>query len=148
MAIHHLPSLMITFFNTRLLSRINVLLRIFVSFYWFCSHAKVITRLWYSLIESFKALSVILNSKVHFFSEPPRFVLHIQRELHCNKLPMQQFSWKQHIFGIWDNSLLLGINYRRGKLIHGSVSRNKSLKFWFSYKFCVFFYVTRWCLLF
>ena len=29
----------------------------------------------------------------------PQIFLHIQRELHCNKSPKQQFSRKQHIFG-------------------------------------------------
>ena len=47
-----------------------------------------------------------------FFQPPvsgPRLYLQIQRELHWNKLPMQQFSWKH---GIRDNSLLFGINFR------------------------------------
>ena len=26
------------------------------------------------------------------------FFLHIQRELHCNNLPIHQLSWKQQIF--------------------------------------------------
>ena len=65
------------------------------------------------LIESFlKGISVIVNPKLHFFPNPQIFV-HIQRELHCNSLPIQQLSRKQHIFGKRDNSLLLGINYRR-----------------------------------
>ena len=70
---------------------------------------------------------MILNSKLYFFSEPPDF-LHIQRELDSNKLPIQQFSWKQRIFGNIDNSLLLGINFGRRKLIQASVSSNKSFK--------------------
>ena len=40
-----------------------------------------------------KALSVTLYSKLHFYPNPT-FFLHIQREFHCNKLPLQQFSWK------------------------------------------------------
>ena len=44
-------------------------------------------------------------------SKPPDFFSHIQRELHCNNLPIQQLSRKQHIFGKTDDSLLLGINY-------------------------------------
>ena len=46
------------------------------------------------------------------FFQTPRFFFYIQRELHCNNLPIQQLSWKQHIFGKRDNSLLLGIYYR------------------------------------
>ena len=68
------------------------------------------------------------------FSEPPEF-LHIQREFHYNKVTLQQFSrnWrKQHTFGKRDNSLLLGINFCRQKLIQGSISSNKSFNFGFS----------------
>ena len=41
----------------------------------------------------------IVNSKLHFFSKPSDFFflfffLHIQRELHCNNLPIQQHSQK------------------------------------------------------
>ena len=71
-----------------------------------------------------KALTVILNSKLHFFPNPKIF-LYIQIELHCYKLPIQQFSRKQHIFGKRGNSLLLGINFRRRKLSKASVSSNK-----------------------
>ena len=44
-----------------------------------------------------KALSVILLFQTLLFFPKPRFFWHIQRELHCNKLLIQQFSWKQHI---------------------------------------------------
>ena len=61
-----------------------------------------------------KWLSVIVNSKLHFFPNPQIFFfffffLHIQRELHCKNLPIPQLSRKQHIFGKKDNSLLLRI---------------------------------------
>ena len=78
-----------------------------------------------------KGLSVIVNSKLHFFPNPQIF-WHIQRELQYNNLPIQQFSRKQHIFGKRDNSLLLGINFRRRKLIQASVSSKKLFKFRFS----------------
>ena len=55
----------------------------------------------YHVVAVLKALSVILNSKLHFFLSPQIF-LHIQRELHCNELPMQQFSRKHPIF--WKRS--------------------------------------------
>ena len=56
-----------------------------------------------------KGVPVITHSKLHFF--PNHQILHIQRELHCNNLPLQQLSRKQHIFGKRDNFLLLGINH-------------------------------------
>ena len=62
------------------------------------------------------------------FPKPPVFFLHIQRELHYISLPIQQLTWKQHIFGKRDNSLLLGINYCWQQLIQASVSRKKSSK--------------------
>ena len=82
-------------------------------------------------MENLKALSVILNSKGSLFSEPPDCFAYslIQREL--DKLPIQQFSWKQHIFENGDNSLLFGMNFCKRKLIQVSVSSNKSFKFWF-----------------
>ena len=43
------------------------------------------------------------------FCWTPQIFLHIQRELHCNSLPIQQFSRKPYIFGKRENSLLLGI---------------------------------------
>ena len=43
------------------------------------------------------------------FFQTPRFFLHIQRELHCSSLPIQQPAR----FGKRDNSLMLGITYRR-----------------------------------
>ena len=45
-----------------------------------------------------KGLSVIVHSTLHFFPNPQIF-LHNQRELHCNSLPIQKLSRKQHIFG-------------------------------------------------
>ena len=57
------------------------------------------------------------------FSKPP-FFLHSQRELHCNKLPKQQFFRIQFFSVAW----LFGINFRRRKLIQVSVSSNKSFK--------------------
>ena len=54
-----------------------------------------------------KTLSVILYSKLYFFPNPHIF-LHIQREFHYNKLPVQQFSQKQHIFGKRDNLFSIG----------------------------------------
>ena len=66
--------------------------------------------------------------QTELFPEHPDF-FHIQRELYFNKLPIQQFSWKQRNFGKRDNSLLLGINFFRRKLIQASVSRNKPSKF-------------------
>ena len=42
-----------------------------------------------------------------FFKHPGFFAY---SELHCNSLPIQQLSRKQHIFGKRDNSLLLGMN--------------------------------------
>ena len=65
------------------------------------------------------------------FSEPQDLFFHVQREVHCNKLPIQQFSRKQHIFVKRDNSLLLRIKFRRRKLIQVSVSSIKSFTFWF-----------------
>ena len=56
--------------------------------------------------------SVILNPKLHYFPNP-QILLHIQEEIHYNKLHVEQFPRKQHIFGKTDNFLLLGINYRR-----------------------------------
>ena len=41
--------------------------------------------------------SVILNSQLHFFSNPQIF-LHIQRELHCNKLPRYNNSLRSSMF--------------------------------------------------
>ena len=64
------------------------------------------------LLRMLKGLSVIVHSKLHFFSKPQIF-LHIQRELHCNNLSTQQLSQKQHIFLKRDNYLLSGINFRR-----------------------------------
>ena len=65
------------------------------------------------------------KSQLHFFPNPQIF-LHIQRELHSVKLPIQQFFWKQHIFRKRDNSLLLEINFRWQNLIQVSVASNKS----------------------
>ena len=49
----------------------------------------------------------------NFFPNPQFFsFLHIQKEFHCNILPIYNTT-KQHIFGKRDNSLLLGINYQR-----------------------------------
>ena len=59
-----------------------------------------------------KALSVILNSKLNFIPNPQIF-LHIQEEIHYNKIQVEQFPRKQHIFGKADNFLLMGINYRQ-----------------------------------
>ena len=59
-----------------------------------------------------KGLSVIVHSKLYFFLNPQIFFAYSERTP-CNNLPMQQLSRKQHIFGKRDNSLLLGINYRR-----------------------------------
>ena len=59
--------------------------------------------------------------------------MHIQEEIHYDKLHVEQFPQKQHSFGKTDNFLLLGINYRRRKLIQASVSSNKSFNFWFAY---------------
>ena len=70
--------------------------------------------------------------------QPPQIFLHDQREFHCNKLHIQQFSWKQHIFAMRDKSLLLGINFHRQKLIQASVSSNKSFKFDFLKFWCIF----------
>ena len=53
--------------------------------------------------------------------------MHIQRELNCNKLPVQQFSQKEHIFGKGDNSLLLGINYLNPRLSLIVPLKNKKL---------------------
>ena len=92
---------------------------------------------WWSL----KGLSVIVNSKFHFFPNPQIF-LHIQRERHCNNLPIQQIPRNQHIFGKRDNSLLLGINHRRRWLIQASVSSKKSFKSWF-YEVLVYFSIWR-----
>ena len=72
-----------------------------------------------------KALSVIRNPNFTFF----RTFLYFQRELHCNRLPIQQCSWKHRVLGKRDHSLLLGINFRRRKLIQASFSSNKSFKF-------------------
>ena len=47
------------------------------------------------------------------FSKPLDLFLHIRRELQCNNLPIQQLLRKQHLFGKRDNSLLLGMYYRR-----------------------------------
>ena len=62
------------------------------------------------------------------FFQTPRFFLNIQKELHCNKLPIQQLSRKQHIFG--RETIFLG----GGELIiiQASVSRKKTFKSWFS----------------
>ena len=54
-----------------------------------------------------KALSVILNSKLYFFPNPQIF-LHIQGEIHYNKLQVEQFPRKQHIFGKTDNFFIVG----------------------------------------
>ena len=53
-----------------------------------------------------KALSVMVNSKFHFF-RTPRFFCIFKENSEINKLPIQQFSQKQHIFGERDDSLLL-----------------------------------------
>ena len=45
------------------------------------------------------------------FSEPFRFFCIFNENFTAIKLPVQQFSWKQHIFGNRDNSLLVGINF-------------------------------------
>ena len=50
-----------------------------------------------------KGLSVIVHSKLHFFSKPPDLFAYsektpIKRELHCNNLLTQQLSQKQHLF--------------------------------------------------
>ena len=42
------------------------------------------------------------------FPKPQIFMFRV--ELHYNKLPVQQFSWKQHSFGKRDHSLLLGFS--------------------------------------
>ena len=67
--------------------------------------------------------------KFTVFPNPQIFFFHFQRELHCKKLPIQQFLWKQHISGNRDNPLLLGIIFRWRKLIQASISSNKSFKF-------------------
>ena len=67
----------------------------------------------YFSVKKVKGLSVIVNSKLCFFPQTPQIFLHIQRELHCNCLSIQQLSWRQHIFGKRDNFLLLGSNYRQ-----------------------------------
>ena len=77
--------------------------------------------LWFNII--------ILTSP---FSKPPFFCIGIQKELHCNNLPVQQLSRKQHTFGKRDNSLLFGINYRRQWLIQEGVSSKISFKSWFA----------------
>ena len=66
-----------------------------------------------------KGLSVIIHFKLHIFPNPRFFFffLHIQREFHCNILPTQKLSRKQHIFGKRDNSLVSGINHCRCYLI-------------------------------
>ena len=56
-----------------------------------------------------KGLSVIVHSKLYLFPNPQIF-LHIQRELHCNNLPIPQLSQKQHIFEKRENSLFLELN--------------------------------------
>ena len=84
-----------------------------------------------SLFDVKGAISDPKFQKFFFFQILQNF-LHIQRELLCNKLPIQQFSWKQHILGSRDNTLLLGINFRWRKLIQASVSSYKSFKFWIS----------------
>ena len=54
-----------------------------------------------------KALSVILKSELHFFPNPQIF-LHIKEEIHYNKLHVEQFPRKQHIFGKTDNFFIVG----------------------------------------
>ena len=74
-----------------------------------------------------------MNSKLHFFPSPAFFFffffffLLIQRELHFDKLSIKQFSQKQPILGTRDNSLSLGVNFRRRKLMQTSVSSNQVL---------------------
>ena len=59
-------------------------------------HAQTGVSLLHQAYSDLKGLSVIINSKIHFFPNPPIFFffffLPIQRELHCNSLPIQQFS--------------------------------------------------------
>ena len=66
----------------------------------------------------------------------------IGRELHLGKLPIQQFSWKQRVFGKKDNSLLSGINHRRRKLIQANVSSKKIIYILICLSFSVFFHLT------
>ena len=56
------------------------------------------------------------------FSEPPDFLLNIQRELFCNILPIQQFSLKQHIFGKETILCRWEFIFASKKLIQSSVS--------------------------
>ena len=63
-------------------------------------------------IRAFKGTISDCQFQTSFFFQTPTFFC-IFRELHCINLPIQQLSWKQHIFGKRDNSLLLGINYCR-----------------------------------
>ena len=89
---------------------------------------------YYATIFHLKAPSVIVNSKLHFFPNPQKS-LHlciIRENFTVINYVIQQFSRKQHIFATRDNSLLLGIDFRRRKFIQGSISSNKLFKSLFS----------------
>ena len=72
------------------------------------------------------------------FSQTPHIFGNIQRELQYDNLPKQQLSWKQHIFGMRDHSLLLEINFCQWKLIQASVFSKKLFKSWLLMFQCIF----------
>ena len=80
----------------------------------------------------------VLNLRPKFtFFRTPRFFC-IFRENFTIITSQYDSSLRNSIFLERENSLLLGINFRRRKLIQASVSSKKSFKFWFSKCWCIF----------